>query len=99
MMGDEMAVVEIRLRRVEDELVKNHNTHVELFSRVGIIEKELAVITAQNNHIMEMLHEMKEDVRCLKSTPAKKLDTLWAALTGAAISGIVAFVLANMFNR
>lgn len=98
-MGDDMAVLEVRLRRVEDELVKNHNTHVELFSRVGIIEKELAVITAQNDHIMEMLHEMKEDVRCLKNVPTKKLDTLWAALVGAAISGSVAFALANMFNR
>lgn len=98
-MGDDMAVVEIRLRRVEDELVKNHNTHAELFSRVGIIEKELAVITAQNDHIMEMLHEMKEDVRGLKNTPAKRLDTLWAALISAVISGSVAFVFANMINK
>lgn len=98
-MGDDMAVMEIRIRRVEDELVKNHASHTELFSRVGIIEKDLAVITAQNENIAEMLRELKGDLRCLKDKPAKKLDTLWAALAGAVVSGSVAFVVSNIINR
>ena len=72
---------------------KNTETHREMYDRLRKLEIDQAETKTQYGHIMETLVSIKADMAELKSKPAKRWESVIAAIIAALAGGIVTFVL------
>lgn len=72
---------------------KNTETHREMYDRLRKLEIDQAETKTQYGHIMETLVAIKADVTELKSKPAKRWESVIAAIVAALAGGVVTFVL------
>lgn len=72
---------------------KNAETHREMYDRLRRLEIDQAETKTQYGHIMETLGGIKADMAELKSKPAKRWESVIAAIIAALAGGIVTFVL------
>ena len=79
--------------RLESVNAKNTDTHREMYDRLRKLEIDQAETKTQYGHIMETLVSIKSDVAELKSKPAKRWESVIAAIIAALAGGIVTFVL------
>ena len=82
--------LEERLAAIND---KNTETHREMYDRLRKLEIDQAETKTQYGHIMETLGGIKADMAELKSKPAKRWESVIAAIIAALAGGIVTFVL------
>lgn len=79
--------------RLESVNAKNTDTHREMYDRLRKLEIDQAETKTQYGHIMETLVSIKADMAELKSKPAKRWESVIAAIIAALAGGIVTFVL------
>ena len=72
---------------------KNTETHREMYDRLRKLEIDQAETKTQYGHIRETLGGIKADMAELKSKPAKRWESVIAAIIAALAGGIVTFVL------
>jgi len=72
---------------------KNTETHREMYDRLRKLEIDQAETKTQYGHIMETLVAIKSDVTELKSKPAKRWESVIAAIIAAVVGGLATFAL------
>lgn len=87
MAGDD---VEYRLAALEEDSRRNQQTHKEFFGRFEKMATEYTRIDAQYANILTTLAKLEAAIEELKAKPSRR----WDAVVGAAITGVVGFVVA-----
>lgn len=82
-----------RLEKIEEELIKNSQTHGRIFEKIEKLNVDLAIASTQYTHIIALLSDLKNDVIGLKEIPAGRwndvVKTIISGLVGAGIAWLL----------
>lgn len=83
--------VEALERAVEAEKEARSRAHEKIYDRLGELERGMATVTTQYSSICDRLASISADLNAIKDRPAKRWETIIAAV----ITGVVGFLLAR----
>lgn len=75
---------------------QSRSTHKEFFDRIRELEKAQAVQREQYDTILEKLEELTKSVAELSAKPAKRWESVIAAVISAVVSGLVVFAMTRI---
>ena len=92
-MPCEICINEERIKRLEDDSIRNTETHRKFYDQLEQCRTNDAVTGERYQTILTTMAEMKSDIAEMKGKPAKRWDSVITSL----ISGIVG-VLVGLFS-
>lgn len=94
----QLGSLEHRIERLERESQKSEESRNRLYARLEPLEKENAVTAVQYAQIMGMLNEMKEDIKTLKETPKRRLDSIATTVISVSITAVLTFIISYVLH-
>lgn len=88
--------IEYRLKALEDDSLRNQQTHKEFFARFEKMSTEYTRIDAQYANILTTLAKLESAIEELKAKPAKRWDGIVDKLIWAVLAAVLGFVLAQV---
>lgn len=83
---------EDRIKALEQDSLRNQQTHKEFFSKFEESRTADAVTQERYQQILQTMSEVKEDVKALKEKPAKRWEQVINIVLQWAILGLLAAV-------
>ena len=87
-----IARVEALERAVEAQKEHSSLAHSKIYDRLRTLENDMAKIATQYDNIVDRLASISADLNAIKDRPAKRWETVAAAI----ITGVVGFLLARL---
>ena len=82
---------EITLTELEHRLIQAEENIKELFGKYNGIDKSLVATATTLSNLLALVGELKAAVEALRSKPGDFWEKMIYALTGAAVSAVVAY--------
>jgi len=105
-----LAKLDHRVEELEEKVKglnsDNHESHKRMYGRIEELEKfNIKFDTSFQNllvtvgEIKEKFNQLYQDIKELKSKPAKRWEAMIGAIIAAIIAGIVGFAIAQFFGK
>ncbi len=91
-MNCETCMNEERIKRLEDDCIRNTETHRKFYDQLEQCRTNDAVTSERYSQILKTMEEMKSDIAEMKNKPARRWDSIVTSL----ISGIVGVLVGLM---
>ena len=86
------------VQKIEKSSVKNEESQLRLYNRVGELEKKDAIREVQYTNILSCLKIIQDSVEMLKGKPAKKMELINSAIIYSLTGIFLGYMLGHFVN-